>query len=104
MVPTKQGIIDTEIVDKYREAHQEAVKEQGFNVAGGEQDQQATVNSISSNQTQEYFAIATSSGFEILQNDSGGTRLKKKVQDLNKNIALVEMMYKTNVIILVYEK
>lgn len=27
MVPTKQGIIDMEIVEKYREAHQEAVKE-----------------------------------------------------------------------------
>jgi len=38
MVPTKQGIIDSEIVDKYREAHQEAVKEQGISVAGGETD------------------------------------------------------------------
>jgi hypothetical protein len=26
------------------------------------------------------------------------------VQELNKNIALVEMMYKTNVIVLVYEQ
>ena len=32
------------------------------------------------------------------------TILKKKVQDLHKNIALVEMMYKTNVIVLVYEQ
>jgi len=61
------------------------------------------VKSISTNQSQEYFAIATDVGFEILQNDSGTTRLKKKVQDLNKDIALVEMMYKTNVIVLVYE-
>lgn len=38
MVPTKQGVIDNEIVEKYREAHQEAVKEQGYNVAGGESD------------------------------------------------------------------
>ena len=30
--------------------------------------------------------------------------MKKKVQDLNKQIALVEMMYKTNVIVLVYEQ
>jgi WD40 repeat protein len=30
--------------------------------------------------------------------------LKKKVQDLGKQIALVEMMYKTNVIVLVYEQ
>ena len=64
----------------------------------------AGVNGISSNQTQEYFAIATETGFEILQNDSGSSRLKKKVQELNKNIALVEMMYKTNVIVLVYEQ
>jgi hypothetical protein len=61
------------------------------------------VNSVSSNQTQEYFAIATETGFEILQNDSNGPKLKKKVQDLGKNIALIEMMYKTNVIVLVYE-
>ena len=61
------------------------------------------MKSISTNQSQEYFAIATDVGFEILQNDSGTTRLKKKVQDLNKDIALVEMMYKTNVIVLVYE-
>ena len=67
-------------------------------------DAPAGVNGISHNQTQEYFAIATETGFEILQNDSGSSRLKKKVQELNKNIALVEMMYKTNVIVLVYEQ
>lgn len=66
-------------------------------------ENQPTVNCVSSNQTQEYFAIATENGFEILQNDSGSTKLKKKVQDLGKNIAFVEMMYKTNVIVLVYE-
>ena len=38
-----------------------------------------------------------------MQNDSTGPKLKKKVQDLGKNIALIEMMYKTNVIVLVYE-
>ena len=38
-----------------------------------------------------------------MQNDSGSLRLKKKVQGLEKNIAIVEMMYKTNVIVLVYE-
>jgi hypothetical protein len=37
------------------------------------------VNSINPNQTQEYFAIATEVGFEILQNDSGSLRIKKKV-------------------------
>lgn len=30
--------------------------------------------------------------------------MKKKIQDLGKQIALVEMMYKTNVIVLVYEQ
>jgi hypothetical protein len=68
------------------------------------QDDQTEVNFISSNQTQEYFAIATSTGFEILQNDSSTSRSKKKVQDLSTNIALIEMMYKTNVIVLVYEQ
>ena len=74
------------------------------NNANGNPDAPAGVNGISSNQTQEYFAIATETGFEILQNDSGSSRLKKKVQELGKNIALVEMMYKTNVIVLVYEQ
>ena len=101
IVQTKQGIIDQELVDKYRDAHYEAIKEQGTIETP---DQVSGVNAITANQTQEYFAIATESGFEILQNDSGSTRLKKKVQDLGKNIALVEMMYKTNVIVLVYEQ
>lgn len=61
------------------------------------------MNQISCNQSQEYFAIGTNRGFEILQNDSSNPRLKKKVMDLEKNIAIVEMMYKTNVIVLVYE-
>lgn len=29
--------------------------------------------------------------------------MKKKTQDLGKKVALIEMMYKTNVIVLVYE-
>ena len=99
MVQTKAGIIDDEKVAQYRESHAEAMKENNASV-----DPPAGVNGISYNQTQEYFAIATETGFEILQNDSGSSRLKKKVQELNKNIALVEMMYKTNVIVLVYEQ
>lgn len=88
------------MVNKYREAHVEAQNE----TIGAPEAGQPEVNGISSNQTQEYFAIATGTGFEILQNDSGSTRSKKKVQDLNTNIAIVEMMYKTNVIVLVYEQ
>ena len=104
MITTTQGVIDQTAVDRYREAHVEALAVQ--NQAKGEVNgqEQPTVNCVSSNQTQEYFAIATENGFEILQNDSGSTKLKKKVQDLGKNIALVEMMYKTNVIVLVYEQ
>jgi len=37
-----------------------------------------------------------------LQNDTGNKRLKKKVQDLENEVAIVEMMYKTNVIVLVF--
>lgn len=66
MVPTKQGIIDYEIVEKYKEEHQKAIKDGGLNVAGGDTETSTAVNSISSNQTQEYFAIATNQGFEIL--------------------------------------
>mgnify|MGYP006128260641 CR=1 FL=1 len=98
-MPTKNGVVDEEKVQQFRESHTEAMKENNSSP-----DAPAGVNGISHNQTQEYFAIATETGFEILQNDSGSSRLKKKVQELNKNIALVEMMYKTNVIVLVYEQ
>ncbi len=37
-----------------------------------------TINHIACNQTQEYFAVATNIGFEIIQNDSSSDRLKKK--------------------------
>lgn len=36
------------------------------------------INHIACNQTQEYFAVATNIGFEIVQNDSSSARLKKK--------------------------
>lgn len=36
------------------------------------------INHITCNQTQEYFAVATSRGFEIIQNDSSSDKLKKK--------------------------
>lgn len=59
------------------------------------------INHITCNQTQEYFAVATNIGFEIVQNDSSSTKLKKKSQVLNESVALIEMMYKTNIIVLV---
>jgi len=46
--------------------------------------------------------VATDKGFEIVQNDLGGLKMKKKVQ-LSKPVALVEMMYKTNIIVIVFE-
>jgi hypothetical protein len=36
------------------------------------------INHITCNQTQEYFAVATNVGFEIVQNDSSSMKLKKK--------------------------
>lgn len=51
MVPTKNGIIDEVIVQKYKEAHLEAVKEQNAEGATkqGDEDKQPTVNAITSN-------------------------------------------------------
>lgn len=37
------------------------------------------IKMISSNQSQEYFAVATTQGFEIIQNDSSSNKLKKKI-------------------------
>lgn len=61
IVQTKNGIIDEEKVQQYRESHTEAMKESNANA-----ETPAGVNGISHNQTQEYFAIATETGFEIL--------------------------------------
>lgn len=44
-----------------------------FNLAADQQ-----INHIACNQTQEYFAVATNIGFEIVQNDASSQRLKKK--------------------------
>ena len=43
-------------------------------------------------------------GFEIIQNDSSSDKLKKKSQRLPESVALIEMMYKTNIIVLVFER
>ena len=58
IVTTKQGFVDTEIVDKYKEAHYKALPDPP--------SQSPMINSMAPNQTQEYFAIATQHGFEIL--------------------------------------
>jgi hypothetical protein len=48
--------------------------------------------------------VATNIGFEIVQNDSSSTKLKKKSQIIQEGpVALIEMMYKTNIIVLVLE-
>ena len=44
-----------------------------FNLAADQQ-----INHIACNQNQEYFAVATNIGFEIVQNDASSQRLKKK--------------------------
>lgn len=63
MVPTKNGVIDQDAVEKFRQAHFQALKANSF---GTDETQESNVFAISSNQTQEYFAIATEKGFEIL--------------------------------------
>lgn len=45
--------------------------------------------------------MATTNGFEIIQNDSSSDRIKKKLQNLGQTVELIEMMYKTNFIVLV---
>lgn len=47
--------------------------------------------------------MATTQGFEIIQNDSSSNKLKKKIQTLNESVELIEMMYKTNFIVLVMQ-
>ena len=47
------------------------------------------------------FAVATTQGFEIIQNDCESDRIKKKFQNLGESVELIEMLYKTNFIILV---
>ena len=39
-----------------------------------------TVKMISSNQSQEYFTVATQTGFEIIQNDSSSDKIRKKTR------------------------
>lgn len=63
MVPTKNGVIDQDAVDKFKQAHIESLKNSNN---GNFENSDSNVFFISSNQTQEYFAIATMKGFEIL--------------------------------------
>jgi hypothetical protein len=59
------------------------------------------VRFISTNQSQEFFAVATTQGFEIIQNDCSSDKIKKKLQNLGESVELIEMMYRTNFIVLV---
>ena len=45
--------------------------------------------------------MATQNGFEIIQNDSSSDKIRKKSQELNESVEIIEMMYKTNFIVLV---
>jgi hypothetical protein len=45
--------------------------------------------------------VATTQGFEIIQNDCSSDKIKKKLQNLGESVELIEMMYRTNFIVLV---
>ena len=64
-VVTEKGMIKQDVVSAHKQVHLEQIKEQSGLLADPD-ELQPRVNQISTNQTQEYFAIATSSGFEIL--------------------------------------
>ena len=83
---TKKGLVPSEIVTQIVKSSIAADSPQ--------------IRAVSSNQSQDYFAIATNQGFEIIQNDSSSQKIKKKVQILGA-VELIEMMYKTNFIALV---
>lgn len=84
---TENGLVSKEAVRKLMQA----------NIAADA----PTVKMISANQSQEYFAVATQTGFEIIQNDSSSDKIKKKIQCLDESVEIIEMMYKTNFIVLV---
>lgn len=100
IVPTKDGVIDDEVVRRFRGERLEELKDRSGD-RGTEPLPQ--INSITANQTQDYFVIATDVGFELIQNDSGNGKLRKKAQNLRKPVALAEMMYRSNIIALVFE-
>ena len=64
-----------------------------------------TVRWMSVSQTQKYFAVGTDSGFEIIQNDSTMSIKKlKKNYVFSQTVLMIEMMYKSNFIAIVFEK
>ncbi len=65
MIATENGLVNKEKVREIMDA----------NIA----PDAPAVRSISSNQSQEYFAVATQTGFEIIQNDSSSDKIKKKI-------------------------
>ena len=68
-------------------------------------EEDPTVRCMSVSQTQKYFAVGTDSGFEIIQNDSTMSikKLKRNVV-FNQPVLMIEMMYKSNFIAIVFEK
>ena len=57
---------------------------------------------ITSNQSQEYFAVGTTSGFEIFKIESSNQmQTTRKTQYFSESVLFIEMIYKTNFIALV---
>jgi len=65
-VKTEKGVLDKQEISKLKQIH------------NTELEKAPVINSIVVNQSQEYFAVATDTGFEIIQNDSSSDKLKKK--------------------------
>jgi len=68
-------------------------------------DSDPLVNWLALSQTQKYFAVGTNNGFEIVENNANTSvrKLKNRVV-LNEAVIMIEMMYKSNFIALVFEK
>lgn len=63
------------------------------------------INCLALSQTQGYFAVGTTIGFEIIENNSTTSirKLKNRVV-LNESVIMIEMMYKSNFLALVFDK
>ena len=105
--PSKLSKTNSSANDDFRETRKTKkglVESADIKVKFGLPEGDQAINHITCNQTQEYFAVATNIGFEIVQNDSSSMKLKKKSQLIQEGpVALIEMMYKTNIIVLVLE-
>ena len=67
-VQTEKGLVNKEQVN--------VLKQQNFTLDA------PAINYISANQSHEYFAVGTKTGFEIIQNNSASDKLLKKIQNL----------------------